>query len=229
MSFESCLKCWLATSSPESIHIRTKAKPHVTDLDLWIISIIDFFNICVILMIIETAQWVGCWNMLTLWWPWPSDLIRDVTYIFAGIALRFASKKLLPLYDTRRDWDSMPVSFQWQRKAKKYAVSVLNFLSFLFAWAGLWDVFDLHLLERSFFRDSMFVLVPFTVGLLMETFLSEESLIYICAYLRTGGEWKKCTHVEKMDITELDEVVIKDEALIEKDTVSPDKRIIYKS
>jgi len=94
----------------------------------------------------------------------------------------------------RKEWNPLPTSFQWQRKARRYLSGFLNFLAFVFGWAGLWDLFDIQILERSLPRDLIFLFVPLTLGITFEIFLSEESLLFLFAYLRSQG-WQKVSKV----------------------------------
>jgi len=132
--------------------------------------------------------------MLTIWlWPWPNKAVeRDVVYVLVGVILRFISKRWLnTTYDLKKEWDpNPPLNFQWRRKFKRFASGFLNFLAFLFGWVGLWDLFDVQVVERSFARDFVFFLGPLGLALTLEIFLSEESLLYLFGYLRSKG-WKK--------------------------------------
>jgi len=156
---ERCTSLW-APSSEDSIFIRKKVSPFVREVDLLLITIFDYFNVCFMLLMFETLQWVGCWNMLTIWlWPWPNTAVeRDVVYVLVGVILRFISKRWLnERYDVKKDWDpDPPINFQWKRKVKRFASGFLNFLAFLFGWVGLWDLFDVQFVERSFSRDLVF-------------------------------------------------------------------------
>eukprot|EP01124_Arcella_intermedia_P012222 TRINITY_DN18559_c0_g1_i1.p1 TRINITY_DN18559_c0_g1~~TRINITY_DN18559_c0_g1_i1.p1 ORF type:complete len:204 (+),score=42.04 TRINITY_DN18559_c0_g1_i1:29-640(+) len=173
------------------MYLRGKAGPYLKNIDLWIITIFDYFNVCILLMVIESLQWIGCWNMLSHWfWPWEDKAIwRDLLYIFIGIILRFIAKRFFSKsHDFKKEWElSPPPSFQWGRKLKKFASSFVNFLAFLFGWCGLWDLFDVQVSDSSFIRDFMFFIVPLLLGMNSEVFLSEESLYYFVARLRSHG------------------------------------------
>jgi len=123
------------------------------------------------------------------------------------VILRFISKRWLnERYDVKKDWDpDPPINFQWKRKVKRFASGFLNFLAFLFGWVGLWDLFDVQFVERSFLRDLVFFLGPLLLALTLQIFLSEESLLYLFGYLRSKG-WKKKN--SDLDIVGDKEVVV---------------------
>eukprot|EP01123_Difflugia_compressa_P002231 TRINITY_DN12934_c0_g1_i1.p1 TRINITY_DN12934_c0_g1~~TRINITY_DN12934_c0_g1_i1.p1 ORF type:complete len:259 (-),score=34.11 TRINITY_DN12934_c0_g1_i1:120-791(-) len=187
----ACGTFWSPTSD-DSIYIRNKIRPFVKDVDLLLVTLFDYFHICVLILIIEAVQWVGFWNMVTLWlWPWGEKSFKyDLVFVFIGIILRFISKKFMNKHwDVKSDWEQQPPTFQWKKKIYKFGAGFLNFLAFLFGWAGMWDIVDVQLVSKSIVRDAIFFSVPIFVALAFELFLSEESLLFYVAYIRSNG-WK---------------------------------------
>jgi len=163
-----------------------------------VISVFKYFNACLLITAIQTFQWIGWWNALTMYlWPWADlELARDGTFICVGVLLIFISNKFFSLEEIREemleDWrQGVPKTFSWGRKIRNFAKKVLNFAAFVTTWVGAWNIFDSYLLQQSLYRDLAYVFLPLILGLIVEEFLSTESIYYLIV---------KCTNTETDEI-----------------------------
>jgi len=152
------------------------------------ITIFKYFSACVLITGIQTFQWIGWWNALTMYmWPWPDlELYRDLTYIAIGVLLIFISNKFFSFEEIRevmlQDWpEGIPKTFSWFRKLRNFSKKTLNFAAFVTTWVGAWSIFDQYIMEQSFWRDMGYVFIPILLGLIVEEFLSTESIYYMIA------------------------------------------------
>eukprot|EP01125_Pyxidicula_operculata_P011432 TRINITY_DN3745_c0_g1_i3.p1 TRINITY_DN3745_c0_g1~~TRINITY_DN3745_c0_g1_i3.p1 ORF type:complete len:199 (+),score=24.51 TRINITY_DN3745_c0_g1_i3:359-955(+) len=145
-----------------------------------------YFNIIVVNTLLQTFQWVGWWDVLTEYlWPFPEiNWARDIVFICLGLFLITLSTLFFGLEtitdDMQEAWEKgLPTSFDWGRKLRNYCKKLLNFLGFLLAWVGCWDIFDVYSFSDTIYRDVVFLVVPLVVGFVTEEILSTESLYYI--------------------------------------------------
>jgi len=199
-------------SSRHSIHLRTCSEAiiksvirpavddafrHKRNLDVHdiFIAIWKYFSACFIITSVQTFLWFGWWNALTMYlWPWPEYLLmRDLVYISLGILLIFVSNKYFSLDQIREemleDWKyGVPKTFSWGRKFRNFGKKFLNFAAFVTTWVGAWSIFDEYIYEPTLIRDSAYIILPLLMALVVEEFLSTESIFYFIAKFRENSE-----------------------------------------
>jgi len=165
------------------------------EVSVTLVSVYKYFSACVLITMIQTFQWIGWWNALTMYtWPWPEwQLYRDIAYMVIGVFMIFISNRFFSLDEIREqmveDWRyGIPKSFSWFRKLRNFAKKTLNFAAFVTTWVGAWNIFDEYILEASLFRDLAYIFFPIILGLIVEEFLSTESIYYMMAKLRASDE-----------------------------------------
>eukprot|EP01124_Arcella_intermedia_P017263 TRINITY_DN24041_c0_g1_i1.p1 TRINITY_DN24041_c0_g1~~TRINITY_DN24041_c0_g1_i1.p1 ORF type:complete len:234 (+),score=13.70 TRINITY_DN24041_c0_g1_i1:66-767(+) len=154
------------------------------------LTIFKYINSCVLVTAIQTFQWIGLWNSLTNYiWPWPElEFWRDIAYVLVGLVLIFISNHFFSLDTIREemllDWsEGVPSSFSWLRKFRNFTKKTLNFVAFVVTWVGAWSIFDEYILPQSLPRDLCYIFIPILTGLVLEEFLSSESIYYLMAKL----------------------------------------------
>eukprot|EP01127_Copromyxa_protea_P022197 TRINITY_DN786_c0_g1_i1.p1 TRINITY_DN786_c0_g1~~TRINITY_DN786_c0_g1_i1.p1 ORF type:complete len:201 (+),score=11.14 TRINITY_DN786_c0_g1_i1:1129-1731(+) len=155
------------------------------------INFLDITNLTLVDIIIQTAMWVGWWNLLAYWvWPWNVNhyVARDIVYFLMGALLKFIGVVWLPEEDlphvVAAEWkNGMPESYGWGRKLYCYSVRSLHFFAFLFMWAGAWNFFDVYLHNCGYCweREIWYITIPAILLFFTQEVLSRESLYWIFA------------------------------------------------
>jgi len=179
-------------------YIQPKLEGFISPCQDWVISVFNYFNVIVLVMIIQLFLWVGMWDLFSYYvWPYDNTSYRDGTYCVIGLITMFLSLVFFSMEKSYEEmestWhDGLPKSFGFRRKVKDYAREMLNFLGFLFVWVGAWDFIDTKIWDGSVLRDILYFIIPWFISLVLEEFLSTESVYY------STMVYKKWKHEKKV-------------------------------
>jgi len=161
------------------------AKSELTSDQRVLVGFIHWTNASIVASFLITLQWLGCWNLMTLYWPERLLVVRDWIYVVIGCIMLFICEKWIPLAsidEMKSDaWEEgVPATFQWKRKFKHYMHSHIHFVAFLFFWTGSYTLLDERLWPWSLWREIAYILIPAVILFFTQEFLSRESLYWIC-------------------------------------------------
>jgi len=113
---------------------------------------------------------------------------RDVLYIILGSALKLVGLVYCPeeeiIDHIRHEWhNGVPHHFGWRRKLKQFFTRQVHFLAFLFAWVGLWNVFDLYVYNCGYCwqREIFYIFVPLVLLFISQEVLTEDTMYWFLA------------------------------------------------
>jgi len=167
------------------VYIQPHVEQKISPFQDWVICIYNYFNVIIIVMIIQLFASVGMWDLFSYYvWPYNETSYRDLTYCVVGFITMFLSLVFFSTDESQKDMEDswhngLPKRFGIKRKVTNYAKEMLSFLGFLFVWIGAWDFIDTKIWEGTVLRDIFYFIIPWFISFTLEELLSSESVYYM--------------------------------------------------